>query len=175
MWSGGALDSFPKELSSTWRSNPAGVDPGALLPGKTRLGHGPFRFVLEHWDGETWRARVDTRGFGGWHGFVLTPLDRGTRVTHTLELMATPWNGLLWRMVTGRIHDWAVEAVFDRFAARLGLEGGRTPFEPMAWRSSAVLTLLRAVGRFRRARRRSGARESEKHSRTVARRAVPSR
>ena len=84
-WSGGVRDCFPRDVIPSWRRNPPGVDPSALIPGETIVGHGPFRFRLRAWDGQVWR--VDLVGpIAGWHGFDLVPDGEGCRVTHTLEL-----------------------------------------------------------------------------------------
>lgn len=101
-WSGTDQDIFPRDLVPSWR------DTETLVPGRTRLGHGPFRFKLREWDG--WRWRVDFPG--GWHGFDLTPEGAGTRVTHTLQM------GDVIRPILP-LHDWAVEALLDRLGAAL--------------------------------------------------------
>jgi hypothetical protein len=84
-WSGGVRDCFPRDVIPTWRRNPPGADPLALIPGETMVGHGPFRFRLRAWDGRTWRVEL-VGGTAGWHGFDLAPDGDGCRVTHTLEL-----------------------------------------------------------------------------------------
>src|SRR5262249_4951572 len=106
--------------------NPPGTDPGALVPGVTVLGHGPFRFRLLEWDGRAWRA-----GFAGtlvgWHGFDLEPDGDGCRLTHTVEIDSTLSARVRW-LAIAPIHDWAVETLFDRLeqALRTGVVPGRS-------------------------------------------------
>src|SRR5438093_4332761 len=54
-WSGGDRDCFPRDVIPNWRRNPPGADSGALIPGETLVGHGPFRFRLRAWDGHVER------------------------------------------------------------------------------------------------------------------------
>jgi hypothetical protein len=150
-WSGGDRDCFPRDVIRTWRRNPPGADPLALIPGETLLGHGPFRFGLRVWDGRVWR--VDVVGSpAGWHGFDLAPDGDRCRVTHTLELESSLSARLGW-MAIEPIHDWAVEALFDRLeqALRTGVVPARTE-RPMSRVAAFGLALARA--RFRRRRRR---------------------
>ncbi len=125
-WSGTERDIFPRDLVPTWR------DTESWVPGRTRLGHGPFRFKLREWDG--WRWRVDFPG--GWHGFDLTTETGGTRVTHTTVLPA-PSKPII------PLHDWAVEALLDRLGR--ALETGAVPsfterplvgYARMTWRGA---------------------------------------
>ena len=46
-WSGGAEDIYPRDIVRTWRKNPPDLAKDALVPGITRLGHGPFAFRFE--------------------------------------------------------------------------------------------------------------------------------
>jgi hypothetical protein len=141
-WSAGDRDCFPRDVIATWRRNPPGVDPLALIPGVTVVGHGPFRFRLRAWDGLVWR--VDVVGSPvGWHGFDLAPDGEGCRVTHTLELHRTLPARLLW-MVIEPIHDWAVEALLDRLehASRTGVVPTRTE-RPMSWAAALGYRLAR--------------------------------
>ena len=82
----------------------------------------------------------------GWHGFDLTPDGDGCRVTHTLELESTLSARLGW-MAIEPIHDWAVEAIFDRLEAalRTGTVPERTE-RPMSRVSALALGLVRAGG-----------------------------
>jgi hypothetical protein len=140
-WSGGGRDCFPRDVVGTWRKNPPGVAPDALVPGHTVLGHGPFRFRLREWDGTRWR--VDVVGGRGWHGFDLAPDGDGCRVTHTLELEPSLPERLQWLLI-GPIHDWVVEALFDRLA--MALRTGRVPARserPMPRRVAIRLALAR--------------------------------
>jgi hypothetical protein len=141
-WSGGDRDCFPRDVIPSWRKNAPGVDPLALVPGETLIGHGPFRFRLRVWDGVVWR--VDVVGSPpGWHGFDLQPDGGGCRVTHTLELEGTLSARLRW-MAIEAIHDWAVEAMFDRLEH--ALETGHVPARterPMARMASLALGLAR--------------------------------
>jgi hypothetical protein len=141
-WSGGDRDCFPRDVIATWRKNPPGVDPLALVPGETMVGHGPFRFRLRAWDGVIWRVDVVGR-LVGWHGFDLAPDGDECRVTHTLELESTWSAGLRW-MAIKPIHDWAVEAMFDRLeqALRTGVVPERTE-RPMSRVAGFALGLAR--------------------------------
>jgi hypothetical protein len=111
-WSGGDRDCFPHDVIPNWRRNPPGADPDALIPGETLVGHGPFRFRLRAWDGHIWRVDLIGR-LVGWHGFDLVPEADGCRVTHTVELATSPMSRFQW-MAIEPLHDWAVEAMFDR-------------------------------------------------------------
>jgi hypothetical protein len=145
-WTGGDRDCFPRDVIRTWRKNPPGVDPVALIPGETMIGHGPFRFRVRSWDGAAWRVDVIGRPHG-WHGFDLAPDPRpdgnGCRVTHTLELEATLSARLRW-MAIESVHDWAVEALFDRLehALRTGEVPTRTE-RPMPRLAAFALNLAR--------------------------------
>ncbi|HVI73413.1 MAG TPA: hypothetical protein VM683_00385 [Anaeromyxobacteraceae bacterium] len=141
-WSAGDRDCFPRDVIATWRRNPAGIDPLALIPGVTLVGHGPFRFRLRAWDGLTWRVDV-VGGLVGWHGFDLAPDGDGCRVTHTLELQKTLSARLLW-MTIEPIHDWAVEALLDRLerAVCTGVVPARTE-RPMSRAAALAFRLVR--------------------------------
>ncbi|HKA86926.1 MAG TPA: SRPBCC family protein [Haliangiales bacterium] len=141
-WSGGARDCFPRDVIHTWRRNPPGADPSALIPGETMVGHGPFRFRLRAWDGRTWRVDV-VGGTAGWHGFDLAPDGDGCRVTHTLELEGSLAGRLRW-MAIAPIHNWAVEALFDRLehALATGAPPARTE-RPMSRAAAWGLALAR--------------------------------
>jgi hypothetical protein len=141
-WSGGERDCFPRDAISDWRRNPPGADPSALIPGQTMVGHGPFRFRLRAWDGQTWRVDL-VGGMAGWHGFDLLPDGDGCRVTHTLELESSLSARLGW-MVIEPIHDWAVEAMFDRLehALATGAVPARTR-RPMSRAVALGLALAR--------------------------------
>lgn len=147
-WSGGAGDCFPRDVIASWRKNPPGADPLALIPGETLIGHGPFRFRLRVWDGLVWR--VDLVGsLAGWHGFDLEPDGDACRLTHTLELEST-LSARLRFMAIEPIHDWAVEAMFDRLehALRTGAVPERTE-RPMSRVAALALGLARAGARSR--------------------------
>jgi hypothetical protein len=122
-WSAGDRDCFPHDIIRDWRRNPPGRDPEVLIPGETLLGHGVFRFRLRQWDGWSWK--VDVVGApAGWHGFDLERDGDGCRVTHTLELQPSLSGRLGWLAIEP-IHDWAVEALFDRLEEALA--SGRVP------------------------------------------------
>jgi hypothetical protein len=133
-WSGGDRDCFPRDVIASWRHNPDGVDPAALVPGKTLVGHGPFRFLLREWDGVSWKVDL-VDSMTGWHGFDLAPDGDGCRVTHTVSLASSLSARLRW-MAIAPVHDWAVEAMFDRLehALRTGAVPSRTqrPMPPLA-------------------------------------------
>lgn len=118
-WSAGDRDCFPRDVIRNWRRNPDGVDPGALIPGQTLIGHGPFQFRLREWDGRSWKVDIAGGGQGqghamtGWHGFELVPEGSGCRVTHTLHLESSLSARLRWAAIEA-VHNWAVEALLDR-------------------------------------------------------------
>ncbi len=143
-WTGTERDPFPRDVIRSWRKNPPGVDRLALIPGVTRIGHGPFSFRFESWDGQRWRVRVESAGFRGWHGFDLEPTARGCRVRHTLELELTGATRLVWAVCFARIHDWAVEAILDRIEE--ALRTGEMPAvtkRKMPWPASGWFAVLR--------------------------------
>lgn len=144
-WSGGEQDCFPRDIIPTWRANAPGVDADALVAGETLLGHGPFRFRFRGWDDTSWRVDV-TGGPTGWHGFDLQPEDDGTLVTHTLELEGSSAKGRLRWMAVRPLHDWAVEALFDRmaYALREGHVPARTE-RPMSLPTAAMFRLARSA------------------------------
>jgi hypothetical protein len=153
-WSGGDRDCFPRDVIPSWRKNPPGADPGALIPGETMIGHGPFRFRLRTWDGAIWRVDV-VGNLVGWHGFDLRPEGDGCRVTHSLELEGSLSARLRW-MAIEPIHDWAVEAMFDRLehALRTGIVPERSDR-----RMSRIAAFAHGLAR-RAGSRRSSARSS---------------
>jgi len=141
-WSGGDRDCFPRDVIANWRKNPPGANPLALIPGETLIGHGPFRFRLRAWDGTSWRVDV-IGGLVGWHGFDLRPDGDDCLVTHTLELGSTLSTRLRW-MAIEPIHDWAVEALFDRLEHALRTGGVPERSErPMSRRAAFALGLAR--------------------------------
>jgi hypothetical protein len=157
-WSGTTRDCFPRDVIRSWRKNPPGVDPLALIPGVTRLGHAWFTFHLRQWDGERWRVEFGTSSLRGWHRFDLLPQNGGSLLTHIIWLEARPLGIVGWRLLVEPIHDWAVEALFDRLetAVATGSVPERTA-RPMGRRARWGLWLLRRIaGRPRsRARRRA--------------------
>lgn len=151
-WSGGDRDCFPRDVIASWRHNPDGVDPGALVPGETLVGHGPFRFRLRAWDGRSWKVDL-VGGMAGWHGFDLEPDGDGCRVTHTVELAPSLSARLRW-MAIAPVHDWALEALFDRMAE--ALRTGAVPpvtARPMPALAAFGLRVARRSQRSRHARR----------------------
>ncbi len=149
-WTGTPRDPFPCDVLRSWRKNPPGADPLALIPDVTRLGHGPFSFRFESWDGERWRVRIESKDFRGWHGFDLQTTALGCRVTHTIEVTPSLVGAAFWYVFVAPIHDWFVEAIFDRIEE--ALRTGEMPTltrRKMPWRVEASFAL---VGRFTRAR-----------------------
>lgn len=151
-WSGTDRDIFPRDLIPTWRKNPAGVDPGALVPGQTLVGHGPFRFRVREWNGARWRVDI-VGGAPGWHGFDLEEQDGRCKVTHTLVVELSGAKRITMPFTIEPVHDWAVESIFDRLeeALRTGRVPERTA-RPMPLRAAIPFQLMRA------ARRRSAGR-----------------
>lgn len=145
-WSAGPDDPFPRDVLPTWRKNPPDRAPGALVPGVTFLGHGPFRFRLTEWDGRRWRVEFGDRRSRGWHGFDLEEEAGGCRVTHTLVMHSTPVRNAAWSIGIEPIHDWAVEAIFDRIEEALST--GTVPAvttRPMPRGAAVPFALLNAV------------------------------
>lgn len=95
--------------------------------------------------------RVDTRGYHGWHGFDLEPTAHGCRLVHTLELELHGAARVIWPACFNAIHDWAVEAMFDRVeeALRTG-EMPATTRRPMALPAALRMSLVRRVIRRKR-------------------------
>jgi hypothetical protein len=117
-WSAGPRDIFPRDVIPDWRRNPAGYAPDAFLPGVTRIGHGPFAFTLRQVGATGWWVDVDGRP--GWeHGFTLTAAPGGTLLTHRLRGPLRGGMALVWPVLFAPLHDWAVEAIFDRLEAAL--------------------------------------------------------
>ena len=140
----------------SWRQNPEGVDPMALVPGETLVGHGPFRFRMREWDGRSWKADV-VGGIVGWHGFDLVPDGDGCRVTHTVSLEPSLSARLRW-MAIAPAHDWAIEAMFDRMAQ--ALRTGAVPpitARPMPALVAFWMRMGRRLQRRNHARRAAGA------------------
>lgn len=135
-WSGSHQDIFPRDIIPSWRSNPDGST--SVTPGVTMLGHGPFVFTLRWWDGIRWRADLDSNA--GWQGFHLVERGGKTRVTHTFEASLP----LASRLAIVPVHDWVVEAMFDRLEAALAT--GKVPREttrPMGFLVKRMLESLR--------------------------------
>ncbi len=135
-WSDSQQDIFPRDVIKGWRTNPDGTT--NLQPGVTMLGHGPFVFTLRWWDGVRWLADLDSDA--GWQGFHL--VDRGgkTRVIHTFSASLP----LASRLAIVPVHDWAVEAMFDRL--EVALATGKVPREttrPMGLLARRMLESLR--------------------------------
>ncbi len=145
-----ARDPFPRDVIRNWRKNPPGADPLAWIPEVTRVGHGPFTFRFESWDGARWRVRVETPGYEGWHGFDLQETPGGCRLTHTLELRLSAPRQLLWTLCFAAVHDWAVEATFDRLeeALRTGAMPTVTT-RPLPWLAARGMALTRGLAQLR--------------------------
>ncbi len=153
-WSATDRDIFPRDVIRSWRKNPPGVDAVALIPGVTRLGHGIFSFRLDAWDGTFWRVRVESKDHLGWHGFDLRSVGDRTEITHTLELDLKGAARVIWPAFMNPIHDWCVEAMFDRLEH--ALRTGKIPAisdRPMPLRADAALKLMHFVVRRRIERR----------------------
>ena len=119
LWSGTQEDCFPRDVIATWRKTDGVPDPDQLIPGRTRLGHGPFAFDFQQWDGRTWRVTFERPGMKGWHGFDLSPGPDGTLLAHTIEADLDGRSLLLWHLLIAPVHDWAVEAMLDRIQEAL--------------------------------------------------------
>ena len=149
-WSGTPDDPFPRDILRSWRKNPPGIAPGALVPNVTRVGHGFLSFRFESWDGNRFRVRMEDDAFRGGHGFELESTARGCRVTHRLEAKLAGRGRFLWPLMEP-IHDWVVEAMFDRIEAALetGVMPKVTRTKKMNWRAALAFGLFSRVNRFR--------------------------
>ena len=138
-WSGTKQDIFPRDIIPSWRANPDGTD--ALIPGVTKIGHGPFVFTLRWWDGVRWRADLDSNA--GWHGFHLQAQGAKTRLIHQLDAQLS----LATRLSVIPLHDWAIESLFDRLEH--ALENGTVPAtttRPMGFVARRIFDAGRRVG-----------------------------
>lgn len=144
-WSGGDRDIFPRDVVPSWRKNPPGLAKDALVPGVTRVGHGPFSFRFQEWDGRRWRVTVEKAGYLGWHGFDLEPAAAGCRISHTIELQLRGSARLIWPLVIASLHDWIVESMFDRLeeALRTGAGPSQSNRPPTLSQSLRLSLLLR--------------------------------
>jgi hypothetical protein len=150
-WTGTPRDPFPRDVLKTWRKNPPGADPLALIPDVTRVGHGFFSFRFESWDGERWRVRIESDRFPGWHGFDLQSTPLGCRLTHTIEATPSPGSAVFWHVFVAPAHDWALEAMFDRIEE--ALRTGEMPAvtrRKLPWRAAASFAILGRVMNKRR-------------------------
>jgi hypothetical protein len=139
LWSRSSRDGLPRQLHG-WRRNPEG---SAGMAVGTRFGHGPFSFEVEQWDGQTLRARIETAGFRGHHGFVLRVERDEVVVSHELHAELTLLRWLLWQLFLARGHDWAVESLFDRMHVLLGSrQPSALPAPPLGMRAFAALRQL---------------------------------
>jgi len=145
-WTGTDRDPFPRDFIQSWRENPPGEDPLALVPNITRLGHGVFSFRFVSWDGEHFRLRVESPGYRGWHGFDLRAVGDACEVTHTLEFELSGRARVVWPVFFTPIHDWCVEAILDRIevAARTGIMPERT-LRPLPWAAALPLATFRLL------------------------------
>ncbi len=137
-WTRGPRDAFPHDRIRPWRKDPPGAQ--GWVAGASRFGHGPFAFLVERWDGQVLRAKIETPGFTGWHGFELRADGAGTVLIHDLQadVSLVPW--LVWRAAIGQAHDWAVESLFDRLEHILR-EGHAPPAtaRPLPTRSRLII------------------------------------
>ncbi|MEO8797761.1 MAG: hypothetical protein ABI551_07750 [Polyangiaceae bacterium] len=145
-WSATERDIFPRDAIRSWRKNPPGIEPLALIPGVTRVGHGMFSFRVEAWDGTFWRARIESDQYRGWQGFDLRPIGDACELTHTVECDLQGAGRVFWPAFIGPIHDWCIEAIFDRLecALRTGTVPATTE-RPMPLRTAMGLKALRAA------------------------------
>ena len=135
-WSDSRQDIFPRDVIRGWRANPDGST--AWIPDVTLLGHGPFVFKLRWWDGVRWRADLDANA--GSLAFHLAERGGKTRLGCTFEASLP----LASRLAIVPIHDWAVEAMFDRLA--IALATGSVPHEtarPMGFVVRRMLDAMR--------------------------------
>ena len=118
VWSGGVDDVFPHDRLVTWRTRVEG-QPQRWIPGETQFGHATLRFKLRRWDGTRWEADFLARRLQGWHGFELVSEGGGTTIRHTLAGEASGALRWQWPLAIRPVHDWAIEALFDRLQEAL--------------------------------------------------------
>ena len=101
---------------------------------------------FQSWDGERWRVRIESEGLRGWHGFDLQTNPLGCRVTHTIEAARSLCGAVLWHGFVAPIHDWFLEAMFDRIeeALRTGEMPAMTR-RRMPWRVATLFAILRRL------------------------------
>ena len=149
LWSGAEDDCFPRDVIANWRKTDGVRDPNQLIPGRTRLGHGPFSFDFQQWDGSKWRVIFQRGGMKGWHGFDLVPEQGGTLLVHSIEADLKGAFRFAWPVLVAPVHDWAVEAIFDRIEEALATGSApRHTTRPMAFAPRAAFFVLKRVARF---------------------------
>ncbi len=96
-------------------SQPFMRSPGPLTPGRTEEWHSGLHAILEEVVPEeriVWR--IDNEGVEGTHGFYIEPDNRGTKVTHRIEVTLSDTEGrLLWRRLED-VHDRTMTALFEK-------------------------------------------------------------
>jgi hypothetical protein len=86
-------------------------------------GHGPIRYVVEHYrPGTSIRFRFTApAGFDGWHGFELVAAESGAIVLrHTLAMTTHGIATLTWPLVYRPLHDALLEDALAAAQAALG-------------------------------------------------------
>ena|SRR5215472_4636864 len=151
-WTGTPRDPFPCDVLKSWRKNPPGANPLVPIPDVTRMGHGPFSFRFQSWDGERWRVRFESNAFQGWHGFDLQTTPAGCRVTHTVAATPSLRAALFWHALVAPVHDWFLEALFDRMEE--ALRTGEMPPVTRRKMPRRVATRLAFLERMTRRRKR---------------------
>jgi hypothetical protein len=121
LFSGTSVDCFPRDMLPSWRTS------DNLVPGETKLGYGPFSFTLRWWDGTRWRADLDSNA--GYQAIFLQAQGKRTRVIHTLDASLS----LVGRLSLIPIHDWAIEAMFDRLETAVATSHVPTTLRPMGF------------------------------------------
>jgi hypothetical protein len=95
--------------------------------------------------------RLESEGFRGWHGFDLETTPLGCRVTYTIEAEPSLPGVVFWHVFVVPVHDWFIEAIFDRIEE--ALRTGEMPTvtrRKMPWRAATSFALLDRVSRTRR-------------------------
>jgi hypothetical protein len=141
-WSGGPDDVFPRDLIRTWRRNPAELPAEAFVAGVTRIGHGPFAFLVREVNATGWQVDVVGRN-GLQHGFAMVAAPGGTLLTHRIHGPLRGGMRIAWPLVIEPLHDWVVEALFDRL--EVALATGTVPAtttRPMRLRERTLLRLV---------------------------------
>jgi len=145
LWSGRRGDAFPYDYIRPWRRVAEG---GTGFSLGTRFGHGPYRFVIDCCDERRVFARIETPGYQGSHGFELSEEQGGTRVVHSLLASAAPAEWLLWTLLVGAGHDWAVRSCLARLEGLVTAgDADACPVERMPWQLRAFIAIRKASRR----------------------------
>lgn len=126
LWTGTERDLFPVDFLQTFRRNPDGTrNAQELIPGVTRMGHGPLTFVFDKSGADFWKVKTP---YSGWHGFRLVQQGNDVVIEHEIEMQLSMPMQHVWTTFIEEGHDFVIEALFDRleYALRNGSLPKRT-------------------------------------------------